>query len=404
MGTFSLVGAVTDETPPGPDTPPGPEAPPGSEAPGPEAPGERDRMPKWVPRAIVLFFVAFAAFNVAGWLFIRLSELITILLVSLFLSFALEPAVNFFARHRVRRGFATAIVLFGFVAVLLVVIATIGAVVANQATDFAKDSDKYLRNTESFVQEHIDRDFSLKQFEKDLNKPGGIVDRLKNGIASGAVEVGMTVIGVVFELLTILLFTFYLVADGPRLRRVICSYLRPERQQFVLNTWEIAIEKTGGYIYSRLLLGLLSAIAHWIAFEVIGVPYALALAVFVGLVSQFIPVVGTYIAAAVPALVALFNNPVDAVWVLAFAIVYQQIENYLFAPRVTAHTMALHPAVAFGAVFAGGALLGVAGALLALPAAAIIQAFVTTYAQRHEVTAESHLLHDPGGARRAPPS
>ena len=102
----------------------------------------------------------------------------------------------------------------------------------------------------------------------------------------------------------------------------------------------------------------MSGFSHWVAFEIIGVRYAVALAVFVGIVSQFIPVVGTYLAAALPALIALVSSPADAVWVLAFATAYQQVENYLLAPRITARTMALHPAVAFGTVIAGAGIIG----------------------------------------------
>ena len=140
---------------------------------------------------------------------------------------------------------------------------------------------------------------------------------------------------------------------------------------------------------------MLSALAHWAFFQAIGVPYAAALALFVGLISQFVPTIGTYIAGAVPVLVALAHNPVDGLWVLAFVVAYQQIENYLFAPRITARTMSLHPAVAFATVIAGAALFGAVGALLALPAAAVIQAVGSTYIARHEVietemTAEQH--------------
>ena len=188
-----------------------------------------------------------------------------------------------------------------------------------------------------------------------------------------------------FQFFTILLFTFYLVADGPRFRRTVCSFMRPDRQIEVLANWEIAILKTGGYLYSRLLLGLLSAFFHYLAFVLIGVPYAIALALFVGLVSQFVPVIGTYIAGALPTLVALAVSPADALWVLGFAVVYQQVENYLFAPRITARTMSLHPAVAFGSVLVGGGLFGPIGAILALPAAAVIQAVGSTYIGRHEV-------------------
>jgi predicted PurR-regulated permease PerM len=106
-------------------------------------------------------------------------------------------------------------------------------------------------------------------------------------------------------------------------------------------------------------------VATWLALTLIGVPYPLALAAWVGLVSQFVPTVGTYLAGALPVLIALFHDPVDALWVLAFILVYQQFENIVLSPRVTARTMSLHPAVAFGAVIAGGAVLGPIGALLA---------------------------------------
>ena len=121
----------------------------------------------------------------------------------------------------------------------------------------------------------------------------------------------------IFRFFTVLLFTFYLVADGPRFRRLICSFLRPDRQREVLANWEIAIQKTGGYLYSRLLLGIIQAVFHYIAFVIIGVPYPLALALFVGVVSQFVPVVGTYIANGFPALIALAIDPVKAVWVVS---------------------------------------------------------------------------------------
>ena len=113
--------------------------------------------------------------------------------------------------------------------------------------------------------------------------------------------------------------------------------------------------------------------------SLIGVPSPLALALWLGVVSQFVPVIGTYIGGALPALIALLDEPTNALWVLGFLVIYQQLENYVLAPRITAATMAIHPAVAFGAAIAGAGAIGPVGALLALPAAAIIQAFVSSY-------------------------
>ena len=109
---------------------------------------------------------------------------------------------------------------------------------------------------------------------------------------------------------------------------------------------------------------------------------------WVGVISQFVPVVGTYIAGVLPLVVGLLGEPVDGLWVLVTIAVYQQIENYLISPRITAHTMQIHPAVAFGSVIAGSAILGVVGALLALPAAATIQSVIGSVARRHEVSEE----------------
>ncbi len=158
----------------------------------------------------------------------------------------------------------------------------------------------------------------------------------------------------------------------------------------MLYLWELSIQKTGGWIYSRLLLAALSAAFTWVYLRCSGCRSPLALALWVGLISQFIPAIGTYLAGALPVLIALLNDPVDAIWVIAFIAIYQQVENYYFSPKITGQTMDLHPAVAFGAAIAGGMLAGPVGAILALPAAGVIQAFVSTFLERHEVV-DSHL-------------
>jgi predicted PurR-regulated permease PerM len=197
-------------------------------------------------------------------------------------------------------------------------------------------------------------------------------------------------------LLTIGLFTFYFTAEGPRLRRVLLSTLSPHQQREALRVIEIAIEKTGGYFYSRALLATLSAVITWIVLRLIGIPFAVPLALWVGVISQFVPVFGTYLGGILPILIALLESPWQAAWVLAFIILYQQVENYLISPQITARTMALHPALAFAAAIIGGTLLGAAGALMALPVAATIQAFVSTYVERHQLVESSLLETNPG--------
>jgi predicted PurR-regulated permease PerM len=158
----------------------------------------------------------------------------------------------------------------------------------------------------------------------------------------------------------------------------------------VLDGWELAIEKTGGYLYSRVVLGGLSAVFHWIAFSIIGVRAPLALALWVGVVSQLLPVIGTYLAGALPVLVAFLDSPGEALVALIFIVVYVQIQDYIFLPRITRRTMKIHPAIAFGSAIGGAAVLGAVGAVLAIPAAAMIQALISESGTRHEVI-DTHL-------------
>ena len=343
-----------------------------------------DAMPPWIPRAILWFFGTGLAIFVAWWLVVRLRGLLVMLLVALFLSFALEPAVNWMAERGWRRGAATLTVMFVLLIAGAIFVWAMGAVLVNQVTDFVDEAPRYIEDAEDWFNDTFDADVDFEDLIAEFQQ-GGSAQEFAAKLGGNIVSAGATVVAVLFQMLTIGLFTFYLVADGPRLRRAILSVLPQDRQVEVLRVWEIAIDKTGGYIYSRGILAFCSTLVHWIAFAIIGIPFPLPLALWVGLISQFVPTIGTYIAGALPIVIALIDKPIDAVWVLATILVYQQIENYLLAPPIQAETMDIHPAVAFGGVIAGASILGPIGALLALPAAATLQAFVSTYVRRHEV-------------------
>ncbi len=354
-----------------------------------EPPADRSHgMPSWVPRAMIWFFAGIAVLYYSRGILSSLRSFFIVLIVSLFLSFAIEPFVNRLERRGVRRGIGTWIV-FGGVLVLTIGFGfAMGTVLADQITDFADNAPDYIEDIETWINDTFDVDIDTDEIQNDFVDDGGLQD-LATSFADDLVNWGATILGLLFQIFTIALFTFYLVAEGPKLRRVICSFLPAHRQHEVLGLWDLAIEKTGGYIASRGILALLSAAFHWPAFMMIGVPFPLPMALWVGAFSQFIPVVGTYIAGALPVLIATLDDPVKGAWALGFVIVYQQIENYLFAPRITAHTMEIHVAVAFGAVIAGAAILGPVGALLALPMVATLQAFISTYMQRHQIAEEA---------------
>ena len=364
-------------------------------------PASDSSLPGWIIRAIILFWFGFIAVAVAGHLWSRLQGLTLLLLVSLFLALAIEPGVNRLARRGWRRGSATASIMFGFLLLTGVFVGAIGTLVGTQLVDLLQNSEEYITDSVDRVNDLFGTELDAQEIVDEFNDPEGRVQQFIDAQQDNAIALSLQALNGLLAFFSILLFTYYLVADGPRLRRAICSRLRPDRQRQVLAAWELAINKTGGYLYSRLLLALLSAFFHWIVFQAAAIQAPIPLALWVGLVSQFLPVVGTYIAGVLPVLITFLDSPVKAAIVLGFIIVYQQVENYFFAPRITARTMELHPAVAFGAALAGFSLLGAAGAVLALPAAAMLQAIIGGWGQRHEVI-ESQLteMRLPGRAPR----
>jgi predicted PurR-regulated permease PerM len=366
-------------------------------APAPYAdPIKGQRIPGWLVRAIILFWAGYIVVVVLGRVWERLAGLGLLLLISLFLSLAIEPGVNRLSRNRGwRRGSATALILFGVLFAAGVFVGAIGTLVGTQIADLLQNSETYIRDTVDAVNDTFGTELDPQQVVDEFNRDDGPVQKFIASQQDNVIQLSLKALSGMLAALSIMLFTYYLVADGPRLRRAICSRLRPDQQRQVLAAWELAITKTGGYLYSRALLALLSAFFHWIVFQSAGIQAPIPLALWVGLVSQFLPVVGTYIAGLLPILLTFLDSPGKAVIVLAFIIVYQQAENYFFAPRITARTMELHPAVAFGAALAGFSLLGAAGALLALPAAAMMQAIIGEWGIRHDVI-DNQLL-DLGG-------
>ncbi len=348
-----------------------------------------DQMPRWVRRAIFLWWGVLVSLWLALLMARQLRGLLVQVVLALFLSFALEPLVDKMEARGMKRGLATAISLVGLFAAAAAFVTAMGQLIATQLTDLVDEFPRYLTSGQEWLADQgitVETDDLIERFQD-----GGDAAGYASDVANRLLSAGTTVAGILFQVITVALFTFYFTADGPRLRRVICSMLPPQRQVEVIRVWELAINKTGAYITSRFILALISGVFHWIVFTILDLPSAVALALWVGLISQFIPTLGTYLAGVFPVLVALGIEPSKALWVIAAVVIYQQIENYILQPRITAQTLDLHPAVSIGAVLAGTSLFGAPGALLALPFVATAGGFFTAYVERHPLI-ENRLL------------
>ncbi|MFK0294009.1 AI-2E family transporter [Streptomyces sp. NPDC090442] len=344
-------------------------------------------MPRWLPRAMVLALALVACFQLATWGFHQLIGLLLNVLIAFFLALAIEPAVDWMAGRGMRRGLATGLVFLVIVVASVGFVTLLGSMLAGQIATMVEEFPQYLDSVISWINNTFHTHLSRVQVQNNLLNSDWLQKYVQDS-ANNVLAISAQVLGGLFNLLTVALFSFYFAADGPRLRRALCSVLPPRRQAEVLRAWEIAVAKTGGYLYSRGLMALISGVGHYVLLEILGVPYAPALGMWVGLISQFVPTIGTYLAGALPILIAFTVDPWYALWVFGFVVVYQQFENYLLQPRITAKTVDIHPAVAFGSVIAGTALMGAVGALIAIPATATLQAFLGAYIKRYEVTAD----------------
>lgn len=341
--------------------------------------------PKWMRRTIVAALVLFVMLDVVLWFYGRTSNFLLLLVIAWLFGVALEPIVGWLARRGMKRGLATGIAMLSFVVLAIIFMATFGGLLVQQLAQLLSEIPNLIDRAADWASKTFETDIDPQALAKQFNISTSQVAGWAANVTGGLFGVLSTTVGLVFQGFTMLLFAFYFSADGPRLRRTIASWLPTKQQTVFATVWDITVQKTGAFVVSRLLLALLAAFFMSIFLLVIGVPFWLPLGLFTGIVSQFIPTLGTYLGILLPCLVAVFNDPRDVLWIIIFGTVYQQLENYFFSPRISAATLDIHPAIAFGSVIIGAALVGAIGAIIAIPIAAAITAIVETYGHRYEL-------------------
>jgi predicted PurR-regulated permease PerM len=351
---------------------------------------------------VVFVLVAVACYQAAVWAFLNLRGFLGLLFLAWLFAVSIEPLVDRLARRGLRRGAATGLVILALVLLTAGFVAAFGALLVDQLGALIASLPDVVRTVV---------DDANRRFGTDL-EPGQIIDALQlnpdrlqdvaGRLAPGVLGVVTSVVGVVFQFFTFLLFGFYMSAQGPALRDSVSRRFPPKQQRVIATVWRIAVEKTGGYVLSRFVLAVIAAVVTGVTLLLLDVPYWLPLAIWTGVVSQFIPTIGTYLAILLPAVVALAAEPTDALWVVIAGTVYQQVENYLLAPRVTARTVFIHPAVAFGAVIVGAALFGPLGALVSIPVVAAVESVIDAYGHRYELVEAADPADDPAADEPEP--
>lgn len=315
-------------------------------------------------------------------------SLLVTVIMAWFFSLAMEPAVSRLAR-RMRRGAATGLVMIGVVVFLVVFFGLFGQLVVEQVANLVRSVPDLAYGVLEWVNRTFGTGYRMQDLLASIDLSPERAAGVAGDLAGGVLAVVGSVLGAVATFFTFSLLLFYLSADGPRLRRWIASLFPPAVQRTTLVVWDTTAEKTGRYVAARVVLAAVNSTLSGVVFLVIGLPSWLALALWTGLVAQFVPAIGTYISIVLPVLVGLLSpNPWLGVIVLAWGIVYQQIENLTMEPRISARAVNIHPAVSFASVILGISMFGVAGALLAIPVVAMLLSLLDLYRTRYELLPE----------------
>ncbi len=299
-----------------------------------------------------------------------LGTVLTLLTVAFFLTLSLNPVVELLVRRGLRRGGAVAAVFALAVGAFVLLGFVVVPPVTQQAGELAQSAPGYVNDVLSNPRvQDIDQHYHVvEKIQEEVNKRLTDSDFMSQ-VAGGVLGAGRIVAEGIFSTLTVLVLTLYFLSSLPTLKQAAYAVVPASRRPRVISLSEEIMRRVGSYAIGQVVVAAVNAFCAWIMMSIVGIPYAAVLAVAVGFLG-LVPMVGATLGAVLVAVVALFDDPTKAVIALIYFIVYQQTENYLVAPRIMQRTVSVPGAVTIVAALIGGTLLGMLGALLAIPAAA----------------------------------
>jgi predicted PurR-regulated permease PerM len=322
-------------------------------------------------RGILRVVFTVVASAMALYLIYRLRTPIGWLILALFVAIAVSGPVNLLSR-RMPRGAAIALV---YVGVILIPLA-IGAILIPPGVEATSELASNFPGYVSDLNDTVQNSDTLKNLNEKFDLIGKLEDAANNAagsldnVATTLADIGAGLIGSLFALFTIIVMSIFMVSRGHEWMRALLNTRRPEEAEAIGKALERMALAVSGYVGGALTQATIAGIVAFIVLTILGVPAPLALAVIIAIL-DLVPLIGATIGAFLVAVVTLFNDfPTDTIIWLVFAIAYQQFENYVVQPRIQSRAVKLDPFVIVVAAIFGGTLLGIVGALLAIPVAA----------------------------------
>ena len=313
-------------------------------------------------------YVLFISISVL--VFLRVKSLLFDLFVAVVLAALAEPVV-----YRLSKKVNRRVAAFIAVSLILVVIgATFFSIIPIMVQEIYFLSSQIPTYFDNFINYLNVEGFAVSSQSLDLEAQfNSLIKDYGSTVGSSVVFAGQGLLRTLGHIFIIFFFTYYLISEGDGWRVKLKESLPGNVSNSIDQVWTIGVSKAGGFIVAKLILGILASIVLSIAFFLIGLPSPIALGVSAGILSQLIPVVGTFLGGLVPFIASISLGTTSMVSTVAVLLFYQVVENYFISPRVTKSTMEIHPAVAVFSTLFGAYTLGGVGAILALPVAATVQ-------------------------------
>ena len=308
--------------------------------------------------------------SISVLIFLRVKSLLFDLFVAVVLAALAEPVV-----YRLSKKVNRRVAAFIAVSLILVVIgATFFSIIPIMVQEIYFLSSQIPTYFDNFINYLNVEGFAVSSQSLDLESQfNSLIKDYGSTVGSSVVFAGQGLLRTLGHIFIIFFFTYYLISEGDGWRVKLKESLPGNVSNSIDQVWTIGVSKAGGFIVAKLILGILASIVLSIAFFLIGLPSPIALGVSAGILSQLIPVVGTFLGGLVPFIASISLGTTSMVSTVAVLLFYQVVENYFISPRVTKSTMEIHPAVAVFSTLFGAYTLGGVGAILALPVAATVQ-------------------------------
>jgi predicted PurR-regulated permease PerM len=325
-------------------------------------------------RTVVRIILVAIAIVAALYFIYLIRTVLGMLFIAMFLAVALGPVVEVFVRLKIKRSLAILLTYFLLLAMVFGLGLLVVPPIVNGVNAFVNDVPHYvkdLRNSKTF-RKYDDR----YKITPKLNQQATKLPTHLSDAASGLRDVTVGVFGTIVQLVTILVMAFFLLLDGRRMLEFVFREVGPDHGERFSRISDDVYRAVAGYVAGNLLISVIAGVSAYFVMTFLNIPFAVPLAVMVAFF-DLIPLVGSTIAGAVVAIVAaIVGFPTKLIIWVAFLIIYQQVENNVIQPVVYRRTVAIHPLLVIVAVLIGASLLGVLGALLAIPIAATVQILV----------------------------